>query len=621
MSSPAARATSPSPAAPNLSWALLLAAIGVVAWARVFTTWFAQDDFRWLLRAAESSSTPLGTPRVLSMSLYFRVLYAVVGARPAAYHAIGLALHLTAGLLLFRVLARRLPAPAAAGAAAVFLTSPALFDALHWVSAIAELMCGASLVLATWLLLGRAPGSWVRPWLAVGAYAIALGSKEIAVGAAPVLALLQWRCGGPGRGARTLVTLALAALIAAMASGAWQTGVGEPYALAPGAALLNLPAFAAAATMGGAAWREASDLVWGRTILAQVGGWVVLAVWLAALFARRSTPAWLSFAWFLGLLAPVLALERQFYFYYLYCALPGLVASVAFLVVDPAPARRDGVARLPRAARWVLVAVVVAQVAAVEARATSRLAAMPLPTDFVLRRAIIARNATDDLARHRDALGPRVVLLGQQPVEESWQGASTTAATDYTRDPWWDENVRGALSDGEAIRLLFPTVREVVFKPWLEPGDTNRTIVPYRVDGHLEVMDYSSFVGVPDLDAPATLAEHLERAGRFITRRLFTEALRELLAARQLAPDHPDVLINLGALQANMGDSTAALATLAHAGEVAPDDVDVLYNLGIIQWRLGRQPEARATWARLLARAPDSDLAKSVRDLLEGRAR
>jgi Flp pilus assembly protein TadD len=81
------------------------------------------------------------------------------------------------------------------------------------------------------------------------------------------------------------------------------------------------------------------------------------------------------------------------------------------------------------------------------------------------------------------------------------------------------------------------------------------------------------------------------------------------------------VLINLGALQANMGDSTAALATLEHAGEVAPDDVDVLYNLGIIQWRLGRQPEARATWARLLARAPDSDLAKSVRDLLEGRAR
>jgi hypothetical protein len=602
-----------------VSWALLLAAIGVIAWARVFTTWFAQDDFRWLLRAAEHGSLPLGTPRVLSMSLYFRALFALVGARPAAYHAVGLALHLATGLLLFRVLARRLPAPAAAGAAAVFLTSPALFDALHWVSAIAELMCGASLALTTWLLLGRTPTSRVRSWLAVGAYALALGSKEIAVGAAPVLAWFQWRGGGGDRGARTLVTLALAALAAAMASGAWETGAGAPYALAPRAALLNLPAFAAAAAAGGVAWREASDLMWGRTALAQVGGWVVLAGWLAALIARRSAPAWLSFAWFLGVLAPVLALERQFYFYYLYCALPGLVASVAFLLVGRAPGDMGG--RLPRAAGWALAAVAVAQVVAVEARAMSRLPSMPLPTDFVLRRSVIARNATTDLARHRDALGPRVVLLGQQPVGASWQGTNTTAPTDYTRDPWWDENVRGALSDGEAIRLLFPTVREAVFKPWLESGDTNRTIVAYRVDGHLEVMDYASFVGVPDLAAPATLAEHLTRAGRFITRRLFTEALRELLAARRLAPDHADVLVNLGALQAHMGDSAAALSTLAHAGEVAPDDVDVLYDLGLIQWQLGRQTEARATWARLLALAPESDLAKSVRELLDRRAR
>lgn len=398
-------------------------------------------------------------------------------------------------------------------------------------------------------------------------------------------------------------------------------GAGAPYALAPRAALLNLPAFAAAATAGGAAWREASDLVWGRTALAQVFGWTVLAVWLAVLVARRSAPAWLSFAWFLGLLAPVLALERQFYFYYLYAALPGLVASVTFLIAGAgAPAPGATRRAWPRAAGGVVVALVVAQAAALEARATSRLAAAPLPTDFVLRRAVIARNAIADLARHREALGPRVVLLGQQPVEAAWQGASTTAPTDYTRDPWWDENVRGALSDGEALRLMFPTVREAIFKPWLEPADTASTIVPYRIDGHLEVTDYASFVGVPDLAAPATLAEHLARAGRFINRRLFTEALREPFAARTLAPDHPDVLVNLGALQANMGHSTAALATLEYAVAVTPHDVDALYNLGLIQWRLGRPAEARATWARLLARAPGSDLAQRVRELMAGRA-
>jgi hypothetical protein len=611
----------PDPPAPAVSWTLLLVAVGVLAWARVFTTWFAQDDFRWLLRAAEHETAPLGAPRVLSMSLYFRVLWALAGARPVAYHAVGLALHITTGILLFRVLARRLPAGAAAGAAALFLTSPALFDALHWVSAIAELMCGAFLALAAWLLLGRTPGSSMRPWLAVVAYALALLSKEVAVGAAPVLALLQWRCGGGGRGARALLTLVLAALVAVAASGAWQMGAGEPYALSARAALLNLPAFLAAATVAGTAWRDASDLAWGRATLVQACGWAVLAVWLAALVARRSTPAWLSFAWFLGLLVPVLALERQFYFYYLYAALPGLVGSVAFLIAGaraPAPGATRRAWR--RAAGGVIVALVVAQAVALEARATSRLAAAPLPTDFVLRRAVIARNAIADLARHRDALGPRVVLLGQQPVEASWQGRSTTAPTDYARDPWWDENVRGALSDGEALRLLFPIVREAVFKPWLEPGDTASTIVPYRIDGHLEVTDYASFVGIPDLAAPATLAEHLARAGRFITRRLFTEALRELLAARALAPDHPDVLLNLGALQANMGDSTAALSTLEHAVAVTPRDVDALYNLGVIQWQLGRQAEARATWARLLAQAPGSDLAQRVRELMAGRA-
>ena len=120
------------PPAPAVSWTLLLFAVGVLAWTRVFTTWFAQDDFRWLLRAAEGGAAPLGAPRVLSMSLYFRAMHALVGASPIAFHAVGLALHIASGVLQFRVLARRLSAGAAAGAAVVFLTSPALFDALHW---------------------------------------------------------------------------------------------------------------------------------------------------------------------------------------------------------------------------------------------------------------------------------------------------------------------------------------------------------------------------------------------------------------------------------------------------------------------------------------------------------
>jgi tetratricopeptide (TPR) repeat protein len=606
--------------APAVSWTLLLVAIGVLAWARVFTTWFAQDDFLWMLRAANHQPVALTTPRWLSMSLYFRALLGLFGTHAVAWHAFNLSVHIATGLLLHRLLATRLTAGVATAAAALFLTSPALFDSLHWVADIADLMCGWFLVLAVWLMAGRAAGRG-RAWLGVAAYGLALASKETAVGAAPALVLLVVARGERKHWLPALGCVAMAALIAVQASGTWRTGGGGAYAHSPGAVLSNLPAFVAAAALCGTAWADASDLLWGRMAWVQIAGWLLFAGWVTALVVRGSKEAWFGCMWFLGLLAPVLLFERQFYFYYLYCALPGLVASIAFLVAE----EPRGVARGPRPVpRWVTVAagaLIVAQAAAIEARSTSRLILAPLPSDFVLRRALIAHNAIADLTRQRERLGSRVVLLGQQPVEAASQGISTTAPTDYRRDPWWDENVRGALSEGDAVRLMFPSVRKAVFKPWLDPGDTSSTIVAYRIDGHLEVTDYASFVGGANLAEPATMAEHLGRAGSFIMRRLFTEALRELLAARTLAPDHPDVLINLGALQANMGDSTGALATLTHAVRVAPDDLEALYDLGLIQWRLGRRPDALATWDRLLAQAPGSDLARRVRELKAGQAR
>ncbi|HKQ58208.1 MAG TPA: tetratricopeptide repeat protein, partial [Candidatus Eisenbacteria bacterium] len=397
------------------------------------------------------------------------------------------------------------------------------------------------------------------------------------------------------------------------AAGAWQTGAGEPYAWSPGAALLNLPGFASGAALGGTAWAHPSDLVWARQLWVRAAGWGILVVWLFALIRGRSRPAWMGFAWFAGVLAPVVMLERQFYLYYLACALPGLVASVAFLVAgrETPPARW---------ASWVMVALVVLQGLAIEARATSRLAAAPLPTDFVLRRALIARNAIGDLTRGRDAVGARVVMLGQQPVEAASQGQSTTPVTDYQRDPWWDENVLGALAAGDALKLMLPQVREVTFAPWLAPEDSLSTIAAYGIDGHLTVSEYRTFVSATGGAAPTSLAGHLERAGRFLQRRLFVEARAELLAARALAPDHPDVLLNLGAVEAQLGDSTASLAALTRAVQVAPADVDARFNLGLLQWRMGRREEARATWEPVLREAPGSDLAGRVREVLAGRA-
>lgn len=589
--------------------------LGVLAWLGIFATGFAQDDFHWLLRATEGGPPAWTAPRVLSMSLYFRAAHALFGLNAWAYHAVSLLLHLATGVLLYRVLARRLSAAIAAVAAAWVLASPALFDALHWVSGIADLLCAAWLALTVWLLTGD-DDAHLRRWLSLATYALALASKEIAVGALPVLMVLHVHRPGRTPGVRAalgaLLCAVLAVACALAASGAWQTTAGGAYAWKPAALLVNLPAFATTALASGLAFSQPSDLDWARRTWVVASGALVLAAWLLALIVRRSRAAWLSALWFLGLLAPVALLEHQFQFYYLCCALPGFAASLAFLAagLSPAALRRLG---------GLAAALVVAQLLAIEARTGARLERAPLPADFVLRRARIAGNALGDLEPARSILTSRLVMLGQQPVDAAWQGRSTTQATDYTRDPWRDENVRAALAEGEAIRLYFPAVREVAFKPWLDTEDTASIIAGFRIDGHLTVADYRTFVGVPR--AEATVAERLERARDLIRRRLFREARAELIAARSHAPLNVDVMINLGALEIHLGDSTSALSTLARAIQVSPDNMDARYNLGLLQWRLGRRAEAEATWSPLLAEAPESDLARAIRDLLAGRAR
>ena len=601
-----------APAEPNARadrWIpLLLCLLAIAAWARIFSVWFAQDDFRWLERAGN----PLAAaPRVLSMSLYFRAMRSMFGLHPAPYHAAQLILHLAAGWLLWSILSKRAPAWTAALAAAWFLTAPALFDSLHWISDVADSLAAALLLLAAWLL-AEAPDRARRGWVSLLVYALALASKEIAVGAAPVLAILQWRQAGGARVLRVLLVLALAAAAAIPAAGAWQTGTGEPYAMRPLAALVNVPAFLTGAVLGFSAWSQFSDLAWSHQLWVRIVGGVLLAAWLLALLRRRSALAWLGCLWFWGLLAPVAMLEKHFYLYYLDCALPGLAVSLAALT----PAS-------PEARRWIVgvgCVLLLLQLAAIQARHSARLASVPLPTDFVLRRSLIARNAASDLKRDESRLLPRMVLLGQQPVSAS-AGGTRAPQPGYRPDPWLDENVRAALSEGEAVRLLFPQVREATFQSWLLPGDTASAVAAYQPDGHLEVHTYASFLGVTDMDVPVTRQEHERRAQAFLSKRLFVEAGQELEAALALAPGDATLLLNLGVLQATMGDSAQGLETLRRAVDAAPSDVEALYDLGVLQWRLGRREEARTTFARLQQVAPESDLARAVRDLSSGRVK
>ena len=376
---------------------------------------------------------------------------------------------------------------------------------------------------------------------------------------------------------------------------------------------MNLPGYLSAAVAAGLAAHATSDLRWARTTLALAAGWSALLAWIVWVARRGSLAAAFGLAWFLALLAPLLLLERQFYFFYLYCALPGLLASLAL--------RLHSTGRIASKVAPVLVALVLAQAVAVEVRARSRLRYAPLPSDFVLRRALAARNALTDLEAHAGALKPRLVLVGQQPLETSAGGTTTTRETAYTLDPFWDDNVRAALGEGDAIRLRCPSVEQVKFFRWVDPADSASAIAPYQIDGHLQVMDYATYAGGQNLGPGAGLEERMARAAYLIERRLFPEARSELEAAYRLAPNHPDVMLNLGTVNFRLGDTTAAIRALARTIELAPHDAEALFDLGLVYWLTGRTDAARELWGRLEDEAPRSDLARRARDIMSGGAR
>jgi tetratricopeptide (TPR) repeat protein len=601
---------SPRPLGP---WPWALAALGLFTWRGAFTTYFAQDDFHWLLLAAGSDPTPLWAPRFLSQNFYFRALTALTGANPVAFHAVAVALFIAAGLLMHRVLARPLGSAVAAGAVALWLTSPAFFDAVYWPSEASEVMGALFLAGTVLLVASEGPERDWRRWTAPLVFGLALASKETAVGAAPAIALLDWRKNGASGLMRAPLYFALAALQAGLALGPHGVSRGEAYALRPLAVLHNLPAYMTLSLGSWATARSASDFEWARSSFVLGIGWALLAVWVALLIRRRSAHAWIGSLWFFGTLSPVLLLDRQYHFYYALCALPGLYASIALI------ASGWGGAIVARAVAVACAVLVATQVLAVQVRQTARLAHAPLYADFVLRRAHVARNALDDLEAQEQKLRPRVVLIGQQPVETSAAGVRTTISTDYGLDPFLDANVWAALGEGAALRWRFPQVREVGFRRWLAADDSNRTVLAFAIDGHLQVTDYASYAGVA-ADSLGTLAARIARAQHFIERRMFEAALGELEAARSMAPGNVDVLLNLGTLQAVTGDTAAAVQTLAKVVERFPHDPEARFNLGLLYWRTGRLSEARDAWAPMLAESPESDLAARIRSLLEGRA-
>jgi len=196
---------------PVLACAGVLAAAAVAAYARTFTAPFVFDDIpsivdnpsiRHLASAffPPGDSTVGGRP-VLNVSL--AINYAMSGTAPGSYHAVNLAIHVLAALVLFGVVRRTFEMRGATPAALIaFCTAllwslhPLLTESVTYVIQRAESLMGLLYLLTLYGLIrgAEADGNRKYPWFAlcVAACLLGMGTKEVMV-SAPVVALLYDR--------------------------------------------------------------------------------------------------------------------------------------------------------------------------------------------------------------------------------------------------------------------------------------------------------------------------------------------------------------------------------------------------------------------------------------------
>jgi hypothetical protein len=443
---------------------------------------FSQDDFLGLARATgHATRLPVGW-RWLSHQLWWDVVAGGLGRSAVSAHVLSLVAHALVAAALAWLLARRLGAPAALAGAAFVASHPSAYTAVYWASANGDLLA----TLFALITLACAFTPRVR-WLAVPCFALALLAKESVI-LLPIAwaAIVLW---GPGARASVrelgrdrvwwaCMALAAVALIASKL-GPHPAGLGgEAYAISLGALQGNVLSYDGWVVNRWLASVKAFTDGVDPTVFAW--GVALNVAWIAGVFVPAlRTAGWIAagIAWS-AMLAPVLPLANHTYHYYLYAGLPAAGLMVAALAAA-------AISRLPRAAGWAIAAAF-AVFCAVDGQAlVAKIEQAPfvvegLRSDAIVDRARIATNAIDDLrAAHLPA---RTRLEMWSPQSQAMSASDGVAAG---KESYYESNVRSALLEGLALRVMVPGVDSVAFVHAFDAGDSLAWWAVYRYDGHL----------------------------------------------------------------------------------------------------------------------------------------
>jgi tetratricopeptide (TPR) repeat protein len=597
---PPTRPTPPTRRAPILlPW--LLAAAGALLYANGLRGPFIFDDHFSIagnepLRAMEfpwapPAHTPLSARPVVAFS--FALNHALGGLDVRGYHAVNIALHVLAALVLYGVVRRTLlleglrarfgaaSAWLAAAAALLWMVHPVQTECVNYLTQRTESLMSLFYLLTLYGAVRSRVGS--RAWAAVAVLACALGmaTKESMVTAPVMVALFDWAYrSGPWaplarRRAGLYAGLAgtwliLAALMAGSPRG---DSVGAGLGVTQVQYALN-QLQAIARYMKLAVWPSPLTIDYGEPGALSLGE--VAPAALVVLLALASTAALLLLrpragypaAWFFALLAPTssvvpitteVAAERR-----MYLALAGLVALAvcgAYAGLEALRARRPRAAAvMTRAAAGLVLAVAAIFAAMTRAR-----------TDLYSRPADLWRSAVACVPgnfRAHSNLG--ALLLAEGRLDESM-----------------DHHQRAmGLKPGSAI------ANNNFANALLAAGRLDEAIEHYR----------AAIRDEPGAPEPRyNLATALARQGRF------AEAAAEYEEITRMRPRHADAQRALGKALAAIGRPAEGLERLREAMRLEPGRAECLRDAA---WLLATCPDERvrdgAEALRLATRAIES---------------
>jgi tetratricopeptide (TPR) repeat protein len=652
------------PLAPRVRLALAALLVATaLAWSNSFNVPFLFDDVTSLganptlrhlwplvpgpLAPPASGDTVSGRPL---LNLSFALNYAFSGQAVWSYHAVNLAIHATAALLLFFLLRQTLRTAAlrerfashadelAVAIVALWALHPLQTESVTYLSQRAESL-SALFIFAT--LAAFARGRYVAATLACCA---GVAMKETVV-VAPLLAALyargflaaSWRETWQ-RYARPLLALfsswaLLAALLAIFGNRGGTAGLGTAsaldYALAQPAAILRYVRLAF--------WPNPLVFDYGERVpefsAADLGALVILLALGAAtlwVLVRRPALGFLGAAFFL-LLAPsssFVPVASQFMAEHRFYAALALVATGVVLTAHHWFGRAallaaaglafaagvatyqrnfayqsdlalwtDTVAHAPRNPRaWVNHGLALETAGRLPEALESFATAVALAPEFPHGHNNYGL-ALLHAGRAEDAIAHFNLALAQNPQLHAARFNRANAQLALGR---LDE----AIADFHAV---------VQAQPALTAARLNLGSALHRARRYAEAeqVNRALLAEFPDsAEAHCNLASTLFATGRE------TEALDHLARATTLAPENLGARINYGTALAVLGRPADAVAQFRAATELRPDDPALLLNYAAVLAQAGDRTAARTTLDRLLAQQPANADARRLRDAL-----